>query len=480
MLIDPRMEMDHSRLALTACACLFLTTLLIACDPNTSQIELPVLPPVATDSFLPTVSDQLLALQNAVDEDPRNADKTGHLGMAYLAYRQDHAAEVALERAGLLQPQKFEWSYYHAEALTRLGRLQDAANILEQASSKKPGYSRTRLGLLYLQLGNLDSARVYLAAVVSDEPANAQARLGLARLHLRAEEPHKARVHLEKILEQQGGIGIVFFVLSEAWRQIGDEDKAREYLTWFEKYRGVVMPVHDPLMDEVYALDLSEKPLLQEARRLNQQGRTGEAIEILNQALERNPDSHLTRAALVGAYGALKQFDKVDEHYRLALESAPPTAPLLQNLARARFYQGRFEEARTALEQALVIDPYDAGAVSWLGIVYLRQNKPDQGIATLTRAVQMDSRDPQTRMILAEVLHRQGHDEEALVHLRELVNPERKNTPRAWRLMGQCYVRLGKTDEARQAFTAAVASAKRMDENEEARLSADLLQEISR
>ena len=150
MLIDPRMELDLSRLALTACACLFLTALLIACDLNTSPTTLPVLPPVATDSFLPTVSDQLLGLQKAVDENPRNADKTGRLGMAYLTYRQDHAAEVALERARLLQPQKFKWSYYHAEALTRLGRLQDAAKILEKASSKKPGYSRTRLGLLYL------------------------------------------------------------------------------------------------------------------------------------------------------------------------------------------------------------------------------------------------------------------------------------------------------------------------------------------
>jgi tetratricopeptide (TPR) repeat protein len=326
----------------------------------------------------------------------------------------------------------------------------------------------------------LDSARLYLEAAVIDEPANHVARLGLARLYGRTGEPDKAREHLEYILEQQGGVGSAYFLLSEIWRNKGDDDKVHGYLALFEKHRGVGIPIHDPLMGELIAMDLSEKPLLREAGRLNEQGRTGEAIEMLNRALERNPNSHLTRAALVGAYGALGQFDKVDEQYRLALASAPPTAPLLRNLARARFYQGKFEEARLALEQALAINPHDAEAAAWLGIVYLRQNKLEQGIAMLSEAVQQDPRNKLAQMVLAETLHKLGRNEEALVHLRELVVPEQKSTPHAWRLMGEAYTRLGKIDDARTAYAAAIASAERLNDAAEARISASLLDGISR
>ncbi|MBT8447769.1 MAG: tetratricopeptide repeat protein [Gammaproteobacteria bacterium] len=464
-----------------AAAGLLLASLLGACAPGVPTSELPTLPPVSTDSFLPAVAGQLGALTEAVIADPRSAGKAGRLGMAYLAYRQDYVAEAALRRAVLLQPRSFEWQYYHAEALTRLGRLQEAVESLEQAQARNPDYprTRTRLGLLHLQLGDLEAARIYLSEAVAANAGNAEARLGLARLLLREGELDAALAQLNTLDKQLGGADSVYFALAEAWRRKGDKGKAQRYLALFESGQGTGVPVRDPLMNEVLVLDMSEKPLLRLAGRLNRQGRPMEAIAALNRALERNPGSHLTHAALVGAYGALRQFDRAEEHYRLALEAAPATAPLLRNLARARFYQGRLEASRMALEEALAIDPHDAKALMWLGRVYLAEDRTDQGIEMLAKAVEKDPTETLARNLLIETLLEANRHEEAFANLRALQTPERKHSPQAWRTMGQAYMKLGDTELARDALAAAVASAERLGDATEARRSASLLEGLS-
>jgi hypothetical protein len=100
--MNTRVAINSPRFAKIKCACLLLITLLSGCGPGGSQDELPELPAVATSSFLPTVAGQLVMLQNAVETEPHSAGKAARLGMAYLAYDHDQAAEVALKRARLL------------------------------------------------------------------------------------------------------------------------------------------------------------------------------------------------------------------------------------------------------------------------------------------------------------------------------------------------------------------------------------------
>ena len=289
-LIRAWLDLRGRAVAPTIGAGLLLVALLGGCVQDDSRDALPELPPVATDRFLPVVAEQLASLQRAVEQEPDNASMNGRLGMAYLAYRENHAAAAALHRARLLEPEKFRWPYYHAEALTRLGRLDEAAAALQDAHSINPGHgrARARLGLLYQQLGDPDRARDHLAAVVNDDPGNAEARFGLARLDQRAGQWDDARAHLERILDEVGGAGSVYFVLSEIWRLEGDQEQTAKYLMLFEQYRDEAIPVNDPLMGEVAAMDLSERPLLRAAARLTREGRDIEAIGLLEKAHRRS------------------------------------------------------------------------------------------------------------------------------------------------------------------------------------------------
>ena len=90
---------------------------LAGCGAHVATEDLPVVPEVQTEDFLPAVHEQLDRLRNAMNRKPRKAAAAGKLGMAYMAYRQYEAAAVALERARLLQPRKWQWQYLRAVAL---------------------------------------------------------------------------------------------------------------------------------------------------------------------------------------------------------------------------------------------------------------------------------------------------------------------------------------------------------------------------
>ena len=408
-------------MALRRCGLLLLVSAITGCVPQVSPDELPALRPVVTEAFAADVREQLDRLHAAVLDDPLSAKKAGRLGMAHLAYRLDEAAEVALRRAALLQPQVFEWKYHHAEALRRLGRFHEAITLLQEAVAREPAYvpARVRLGLLHMHLGDLEAAGSVLTSAVHDEPGNIEARLALARFYLRAEEPDNARAHLAFLEDEVGPSGSVYFLLADVFRRLGDREKAAEYLALSEKHRGTQLPIRDPLAGSIARLNLSELPLMREARRLNQMGQSEAAIEMLHRALARNPTNHRIHADLVGAYGALEQFEKADEHYRLALDAAPATAPLLRNLGRARFYANRLTDAREALNEALVLNPHDSSALAWLGIVRLQQKAIPQGIALLVEALEKNPRETMARHNLVTILRRQGRHEEAVNHMTE-------------------------------------------------------------
>ena len=335
--------------------------------------------------------------------------------MAYLSYRLDEAAEASLRRARMLAPRKFEWLYYHAEALQRIGRMSEAAILLEQAVERRPDYyqAATRLGVLHTRLGNLDAARAVLGKVVEAHPDDIESRLALARAHLRAEDFDSAITHLNELVVRHGHIGSVYFGLADAYRRKGDQSKAAPYGRLADRYRAAGFSSADPLLTEVARMNLSDTPLILAAERARQAGNDGRAIGFLLAALERNPQGHLTHATLVGLYGAQKQFDEADEHYRRALELSPPTASLMRNLGLARIHEGRLADARAALEQSLALDDGDARTHAFLGMVNLDQGNTDHGIEALYRALELQPGHPLARRYLVDALRAEGREEEA-------------------------------------------------------------------
>lgn len=469
-----------SSMRLTRTATCLVVLLLGACDAGVPTAVLPVLPAVPTDDFLPTIQQQLESLRADVVAQPRDAGRVGSLGMAYLAYHQNAAAEAALHTARLLDPEQFDWLYFHAEALTRLGRLEEAARSLRLALVQRPDHdiARTRLALVLTQSGEFDEARELLDSIVAAAPRLAMARLGLARLLLSVDDPAAAVEHLEILLRQTGPSDDVYFSLANAWRRQGESAKSQEFFVLFEKYRGVGLPVNDALMTRVGEFDISEKPLLRQARRLNQLGSTERAIELLNIALERNPDNMLVHASLVRAYGALRQFDKVDHHYQRALAGGPPTVALLRNLGRARFYEGRYAEARMAFFDAQTRSPGDSGTLAWLGIIADKQGDEARAERRFLEALKYNPRDILACYSFGQLLQRQRRFSEARTQFEQLFVPEGELTAKAMIMIAQGLAAQDGRDEARELLESATEIATRLGKPKQVRQAQELLAEL--
>ena len=155
---------------------------------------------------LPAVQDQLETLRKNVARRPANAKAAAALGVHYLAYQFNAAAEAALRRAVLLEPDNADYAYFHAEAQIRGGDLAGAVESLQALLRQSPGdvAARRRLGQALLELGHAEPARAALAQVVREAPDDPYARLALAKALLDLDMPRDAIAELEAAIESAG------------------------------------------------------------------------------------------------------------------------------------------------------------------------------------------------------------------------------------------------------------------------------------
>ncbi|MCI0378592.1 MAG: tetratricopeptide repeat protein, partial [Gemmataceae bacterium] len=116
------------------------------------------------------------------------------------------------------------------------------------------------------------------------------------------------------------------------------------------------------------------------------------------------------------------------EHLR---EQLPERPEPVARLGQCRFLQGRHEEARRLLEEAVKEMPKDLNVLVYLGKLELQQERPAAAEQWLRRALKVDDKDTEALYTLVSVLQLQGRAEEADLtlakykHFKELV--ERAN-----------------------------------------------------
>jgi tetratricopeptide (TPR) repeat protein len=110
----------------------------------------------------------------------------------------------------------------------------------------------------------------------------------------------------------------------------------------------------------LYRLYLRKWPLWQKAAPLLEAARVVEAIPILVEALDIDPDCPLTCFQLGFCFRATGEFEKSVSFYQKALTLAPDAGWIYSNLGRTYAAWGRAEEAKEAYWQALNLLPGDA------------------------------------------------------------------------------------------------------------------------
>jgi len=406
---------------------------------------IPELPPLVVDNVAPVVRNQIQEAYADASAHPNNDDAVGRLGMVLQTYGLLKEAAVCYRRASQLAPSTFRWTYYLGVAEAEEGQCDAATSTLRVALRLDPNYvpAQLRLANCLLTSADWDGSRELYAAILQHHADNADAYYGLGRVRAARHDLTGAAEAYSKACTLFPNFGPAHYALALVHRSLGQVSQAEEQLRLYERNKDGAPPSSDPLLDEVRELNRSATQQVQKGIQLERQGRLEESAAAHEQALEI--DSQLVQAHvnLVELYGRLRQFEKAEEHYRVAAGLDPDSSENYYNYGVLLLGAGKYQQAENAFRKTIEIDPFHPSAHNNLGFLLERQGKLLEAVAEYRSALENKPNNRQAHFNLGRVLVNMEKYEEGIRELKKTLQPEDENTPRYMYALGAAFARSG-------------------------------------
>ncbi len=432
------------------------------------QSKGPPLPDLTLDRFPPASRDALQPLLDAARRAPDDAAPVGRLAMALQAWELWDAAHAAYQRARVLAPSTFEWSYLDAIVLQRLGRAEDAVVALNAALAIKGDYLPARVKLAEsLHSGGKEEESVALfAALVKDPAAEPVAEFALGRAAASARQYEEAVTHLTKATAQFPEYGAAYYVLARAYRALGRTDDAQHALEAHQRYGARWPAIDDPVLAAVSTIRTDARVLLQRGAKLAAAGDLAGAVAAHEEALRQDPTYGQAHVELIALYGGLKNWTKAEEHYRAAVALGADPEEAHYNHGVLLGLQERWDEAADAYRLALEVNPLNPRAHNNLGQILERRRAFEDAATSYQRAVDADPAFRLARFNLGRMLIALGRPRDAIAQLQQLTEPLDAESPRYLFALATAYVHAGQRADGVQWATEAQRLALAYDQPE--------------
>ncbi len=379
------------------------------------------------------------------------AEAYGDLGLVFITYDFLEAAQASFENAYRLAPEDFRWSYFLGYLDVVQGRLPEAVERLTTVVDMEPEFlpALLRLARAHLELGELATAKSLFERALSQEPASAAALEGLGKVSLAQQDYQGAIDNFERALTAEPGASSLNYMLGQAYRQVGDMEKAAAYL---ESSGDVTVRIADPLINPLSQLGESAQfYLIQGGEALSDQ-KYETAVAAYTSALEHDPASFVAykglgygleklgdpagairnletalaeattgveekdrqeRAEVHRILGGLKALETLDleaiGHFRESLRLVPGQPGVLLKLANALARSGLFDEAIGFYDQTIEAAPeHEAAILPKRATALVNLGRWQEARADFRRAVDQDPDNPRLRIRFAEALEHLG------------------------------------------------------------------------
>jgi tetratricopeptide (TPR) repeat protein len=342
------------------------------------------------------------------------AEAYGRLGALFLLVEVEAVADACLRNASTLQPDVFRWRYYAGYLGMLAGRLDEAIADLEAARAVDPDYPPLylRLGKVLLDSGRLEEAKTALERVADTPGLVAAANFHLGQIANLQRRYAEAVVALERSIEADPAPSGVRYQLAQAYRAMGDQERAREYLSGFDAGSP---PAQDPLIAELEAATGRSLPAFQEAMHATRGGDYRLAAERFAEGLAVDPDNRAARVSYARTLFLSGSRAEAERELADVLEqdSGQSLASFLMGVLKEA--QGDRDAAEAAYLRTLKSDPGHPGAAFYLANLEMRTGR-FQEAATRYRAV-LESRDAAGPAYLLELsaLSRSGTSEREIL-----------------------------------------------------------------
>ncbi len=402
------------------------------------------------------------------------APKTARaLALQATIHRVNKQPEKALEpmkkASDLAGPRSSERGTY-AKLLTELGRRDDAAALLKEATRAAPDYlpNWRLLAQLAFDGGKDAEAAAHLSKVLEKSPLDIEAGLLQAQLWIRGKEPAKAVELLEKLDATFPSRPQFEIALGKAYLAADDSPKATTALD-----RALTLVPGQP-----------EATLLRSSLYLKD-GRPGEAIRLVEPVFVSEPNNRMAQNLLVAAYSATNRLDEAAAILRQQSAASPKDDDLQLRLGQLLRAQGKATEARAIFENLLQHSPDLIGAVIQLVTLDEHEGKGAEALARIDTYLKAHSESPQAHLFKAQLSYTRkdfkaaeaeavksielqpdntqaygmlvtiqtadGRSEQALARLRKLLETSPNNLAALMHL-GTLLMELNRLDEAKTCF----------------------------
>ena len=151
---------------------------------------------------------------------------------------------------------------------------------------------------------------------------------------------------------------------------------------------------------------------LKQAKELEGAGNYDQAITILQQATQVDPNQDLVWAYLGDAQRGAKKYPDAVESYQRRWRIKPTSGPYMSQLADAYAKSGQTDKAVQQYAAAAQADPANAASYYYNeGAVLTNTGKIDEAIAAFDKAIATRSQARRCLLLEGRRLDRQGHDE---------------------------------------------------------------------
>jgi tetratricopeptide (TPR) repeat protein len=395
-------------------------------------------------------ADAARIFAECLELDSRNGRTADYLGLSYEALGRTEDAFAAYRRAIALDagaaPRNPEAYLNLGTLLVENDRPGDAVPYLLQAAGIAPGDWRAHRGLgkAYLRLNRLPEAREELRNAAALAPENAPLHFLLAQALRKSGMADQARVETERYNALTGAHSSPDTPLAEA-RSLLDLGNLEEAEQVTRRY----LEVHKSSADGHYLLGYI---------LFKKQDPKSSLAEYTEAARYRTPGA-ADLQAVAGDYVLLKDYPDADKWFTKAVQWNPKDSLGWYYLGRTKYSENRFEEAVSAFEQCLKLDPRNVKAEDNLGLSFEGLNQLEKAMAAYRTAIdwQKDAADKNAGPLLdlGSLLVDDNRPEDGLPYLLDAarISPE---DYRVHRQLGKAYTHLNELEKAGNELEKAV------------------------
>jgi len=220
--------------------------------------------------------------------------------------------------------------------------------------------------------GELTKAEKLYNQVLNQSPHHKESLENLAAIVYNSDSQASLQL-LQKALRYNPDAPSVHFNLGNIYQRHGNRDKA---ITCFRKV-------------------ISLKPNYAEAyfrlgTLFGESGKLEDAIFCYKKAFDQNPRDVRAVNNLTEIYNRLKRYDEAEAMATKTLELAPDLAEAHGNLGIMFKMQGNYKKAEYHFKEALKSQPKNAKLMNHLGAALLFSNRPEEAVAMLQKAIEID------------------------------------------------------------------------------------------